>query len=126
MDPWISEADVCDCAPSNPAAFSIPAEVTHLVLASDKITVKWNSAVPGSGNGTAHQLVRGSLSQLPVGSGVSESCLGPGTAVATVQDPSTPAAGDGYWYLVRAKNVCGTGTYGHASSGSEEVSVACP
>jgi N-acetylneuraminic acid mutarotase len=119
-------ADACDCAPSNPTAFSIPAEVTALEVASDKVTVQWNSAVPGSGNGTVHQLVRGRLSELPVGAGGSEVCLGPGTSAVTAQDPSTPLPGDGYWYLVRGKNVCGTGTYGHASNGSDDVSAACP
>ena len=119
-------SDGCDCAPSNPTAFSIPAEVTEVRFASDKITVKWNSGAAGSGSGTVHDVVRGRISQLPVGAGGSESCIAPGGVAANAQDPSAPPLGDGYWYLVRGKNACGTGTYGHASSGSEEVSAACP
>jgi hypothetical protein len=119
-------ADVCDCAPSNPTAFSIPAAVTGLTLASDRTTVQWNSAAPGSGSGTVHDLVRGRLGELPVGGGGSESCLASGTVGASAQDPSMPPVGDAYWYLVRGKNGCGIGTYGHASGGSEEISAACP
>jgi N-acetylneuraminic acid mutarotase len=119
-------ADVCDCAPSNPTAFSVPADVAGLTVASDKVTVQWSSAVPGSGSGTVHDLVRGRLGELPVGAGGSESCVAVGIAGASAQDLSTPPIGDGYWYLVRGKNVCGIGPYGHASGGSEEVSNACP
>ncbi len=119
-------ADVCDCAPSNPTAFSIPAAVTGLMLASDKSTIQWVSAAPGSGSGTVHDLVRGRLGEWPVGVGGSESCVASGTPEGSAQDPSIPPVAGGSWYLVRGRNGCGPGPYGHASGGSEEISAACP
>jgi hypothetical protein len=119
-------ADVCDCAPANPTAFSIPAAVTALKFASDKTTLSWNSAAPTSGSGTVHDLVRGSLLELPVGAGGSESCIASGTAAASAQDPAVPANNSGFWYLVRGKNGCGKGSYGRATGGLEEVSASCP
>jgi hypothetical protein len=38
-----------------------------------------------------------------------------------------PAPGSGYYYLVRAHNVCGNGTYGFATGGSERNPTSgCP
>jgi len=119
-------ADVCDCAPANPAAYSIPAAVTALTFASDKTTLSWNSAAPASGSGTVHDLVRGSIFQFPVGAGGTETCIASGSAAASAQDPAVPAAGSGFWYLVRGKNGCGNGSYGRATGGSEETSASCP
>ncbi len=40
---------------------------------------------------------------------------------------SEPAAGDGYYYLVRSQSACGSGTYGSASSGAERQPLTgCP
>jgi hypothetical protein len=37
-----------------------------------------------------------------------------------------PAARRGYYYVVRAWNVCGVGTYGAGTAGLERHSVVCP
>jgi hypothetical protein len=119
-------ADICDCAPLNPAASLIPAEITGLAWAPDKIGLHWNSAAPGSGSGTIHQLLRGQLGELPVGAGGNEWCLAPANAGASAADPQVPFAGQGFWYLVRGRNVCGTGIYGRTSWGTSEDSAVCP
>jgi hypothetical protein len=48
------------------------------------------------------------------------------TLASSVTDAGVPPAGAAFWYLVRAKNVCGTGTYGSASGGSPRLGTACP
>ena len=115
-----------DCAPTEAGAFAVPAEVTGLSFSTNKDTMSWNSAVPLSGNATVHEVLRGATGQLPVGSGLSESCVGVGMSAATTTDPARPLAGEGYWYLIRAKNSCGPGTYGLRSNGTQRTSTACP
>src|SRR5262249_48120065 len=118
-------ADACDCAPADPTASHVPGEVARLTLAADKMTLSWTSAAGGAGSGTVHDVLRGPISTLPVGSG-GESCLASGLAGTTTTDPATPSAGTGFRYLVRGRNACGRGPYGFASDGSPEASSACP
>ncbi|MGH2651667.1 MAG: hypothetical protein ACRDHK_10705, partial [Actinomycetota bacterium] len=58
--------------------------------------------------------------------GSSETCLASGVPGATVSDSAMPVPGSVFYYLVRARNACGTGTYGYRSDGSEITSAACP
>jgi hypothetical protein len=95
------------------------------VTLADKVTLRWNSAAPGAGTATVHEVLRGALSQLPVGSGASEVCLASAGVGTTTTDPEGPSQGQGFWYLVRGSNACGVGTYGAATSGTR-VSSACP
>jgi hypothetical protein len=70
--------------------------------------------------------MRGALRQFPVGTGGSETCLASGVAGASTIEATTPAGGAGFYYLVRGRNVCGSGTYGFATSGAERITTACP
>jgi hypothetical protein len=63
---------------------------------------------------------------MPVGSGAGETCVLQASSATSLPAGSTPAPGTGFYYLVRARNACGVGTYGFASAGAERVSVACP
>ncbi|PYT08355.1 MAG: hypothetical protein DMF49_05520 [Acidobacteria bacterium] len=117
--------DAQDCAPNDASAFARPAEVGNLRLAADRVTLAWDSAAPAAGSGTVHDVVRGDMRQLPAGTGP-ETCLASGIAGTTTTDPATPASGEGYRYLVRGRNVCGAGTYGFQSNGTERASAACP
>jgi hypothetical protein len=107
----------------------IPAEVSNLRLGADHVTLTWNSAI-AAGPGTVHDVIRGLVTQLPVGTGPAEICFAQGIAAATAADASVPAASTSYWYLVRGRNACGTGTYGfrgvNGSPGPERVSATCP
>jgi hypothetical protein len=118
--------DLCDCAPSDAAAFSLPAEVSNLRFLSDRQTLLWDPATPGAGQGTVHDVVRGSLSGLPVGAGVSETCLAFGLTQSTMTDGNAPPLHEGFWYLVRGRNICGAGRYGSTDTGTETSSSACP
>jgi N-acetylneuraminic acid mutarotase len=114
-------ADACDCAASDAGATAVPTEATVLRIASDKTALTWYASTGGSG--TVHDVVRGTLATFPVGSG-GESCLASGLAEARLDDPATPASG-GWWYLVRGRNACGSGTYGNATGGTR-VTATCP
>jgi hypothetical protein len=117
-------ADGADCAPEKAGSFALPREVTGVTFAANKATLQWNSAAAGAGTATVHEVLRGAVSQLPVGAGASETCLATVVGTATV-DASRPPAGQGFWYLVRGHNDCGDGTYGAATAGTR-VSSICP
>lgn len=40
-------------------------------------------------------------------------------------DLEEPAAGEAFWYLYRARNACGTGTWGSRSDATERLTDAC-
>ena len=117
--------NLSDCRPDDPTVFAAPGEVTGLVFGSDRVTLSWDSAAPTAGSSTEHQVLRGLVAELPVG-GASDSCIVPGTLAASAVDTDVPPAGAGYWYLVRARNACGTGTYGATSDGSPRLDSSCP
>jgi hypothetical protein len=114
-----------DCAPSDPTAWSVPAEVAGVAFASDAQTVLWASLAAQAGPSTIYDALRGLIAELPVG-GASETCLASGTTATQATDASTPAPGAGFYYLVRGRNVCGVGHYGTTSSGAPRTSSACP
>jgi hypothetical protein len=118
--------DVDDCAILDPGSFAVPAEVTELRFAEDKVTLLWDSAAPGAGDGTVHDLVVGSTSEFPVGTGLAEMCVASGVSEATTSHSVEPASGLGTWYLVRGRNLCGSGTYGFQSDGTERTTAVCP
>jgi len=117
--------DVCDCLPLDGTQFDSPHEIAGLHL-PDPITLEWNSDAANSGSGTAYQVVRGSLAEFPVGSGLQEICLDSAVAGTSVEDaqPVPPAAG--VYYLVRGINACGIGGYGADSTATARVTTVCP
>jgi hypothetical protein len=118
--------DACDCLVFDPDSFAVPPEVQFLSIEPDTSTVAWVSVSPLSGDGTFHQVLRGRLSELPVGVGASEICLESFLLSEVATDSSVPPIGDGYYYLVRGRNACGSGIYGHSSSGFPITSAVCP
>ena len=74
--------------------------------------LEWNSAVAGSGSGARYDVMRGLLSQLPPGQGSAETCLVNDASARTLTDEAIPALGTGFYYLIRASNACGAGTFG--------------
>ncbi len=118
--------DIGDCAPLDPSASSAPVEVTGLgVNRTGTTTVSWT----GQGSGFRYDVAGGDVSTLRSEGGVqSAACLQDDTLGTSWDDTRPdPAAGDGYYYLVRAQNACGEGTYGQNSSGGERSpAAACP
>ena len=87
----------------------------------------WNVA----DGATASQVLRGLLSGLPVGpGGADEQCLVENSELSTLTDSEIPVSGDGFWYLVRGKNVSGAGPYGFEETngvpGAPRLSATCP
>ncbi|MGH9866766.1 MAG: LamG domain-containing protein [Candidatus Polarisedimenticolia bacterium] len=120
--------DACDCAPGDPTLLSSPGEVGGLRVGAggDPEEIDWCSAAVAHGSATVYDVARGFVHELPVGSGMSEFCLGIGLAAPRITDSSSPAARMSYWYLVRGRNSCGIGTYGFESNGMERISMVCP
>jgi photosystem II stability/assembly factor-like uncharacterized protein len=117
--------NLADCRPDDPTVFAAPGEVQGLTVGADRTTLSWISAAPASGSSTTHQVLRGLLAALPVG-GPSDTCIVTGTLASSAVDPEVPPAAGGFWYLVRARNACGVGSYGTDSGGSPRAGTACP
>lgn len=120
--------DACDCALDDPALLASPDEVCTLGVGTGGIAeqLAWSSGALTAGTGTVYDLLRGALNEFPVGTGVSESCLGSSVPGLTTMDFEVPLSSSGFWYLVRGRNSCGTGTYGFRSTGAERLSSVCP
>ena len=104
--------DDCDGTIDN----GIPAPSGHPLLTetrSDTDAVLSWTAVSGA---TGYDIVKGSLAGLLDSGGdfttSTTSCLGRGMTTTTIVDIPVPAAGNGWWHLVRAANWCsGSGSY---------------
>ncbi len=118
-----------DCALADPGAFAPPGEAGP--LAADKgdggaAVLSWPSQAGSAGSGTVYDVARGLLSGLPVSGTASATGLACGLAATTVTDPTLPAADTGFYYLVRARNACGPGSWGEDSAGTPRSTAACP
>ena len=97
-----------------------PGEVQGVAF-TDKITLTWN---PDRSIGT-YQVYRDSLRSLP---GEYGSCFAPGSSSEGAVDPDAPQAGEGWIYLVTARNRLGEeGTKGVSTGGVERENLSpCP
>jgi Protein metal binding site. len=117
-----------DCNDSNALVWYFPLEVTNLALTTAApADPSWDNQGVLVGPETLYDLTSGMLT----GSGgldtASATCLAPATGSSTYSDSRPdPAAGTGFWYLTRARNSCGIGTYGFASNATERSIPACP
>ena len=111
-----------DCNDADAAVWAIPGAVDNLAGAldsSESLFISWTSLDPIDGSGTNYDIARGSLSTLH-SSGFPGGGVCVGNNLSDTPYTEGPLAcgltpGDGCWYLVRAQNVCGTGTYGPAA-----------
>ena len=122
--------DTCQsgvCAPGTP--ITVPSEIAGVALASNKSSISW-SAATGVGPGVVYDVVRGRVGQWPVGSGAAETCIATSTSATTALDATTPGAQTSFWYLTRARNSCGIGSYGyqelHGVPTLARITTACP
>ncbi len=120
--------DACDCAADDGGAFISPKEIDHLVALADGVSFGWCSAVAGLG--TSYDVVTGCIDTLPVDIDPCQFCLGTYLTGPIVQDATVPPSPTGYWYLARARNFCGTGTYGFEGRRGvptvERITNVCP
>ncbi|MGH2669947.1 MAG: MopE-related protein, partial [bacterium] len=102
-----------DCNDADPSAWGSPAEVSAVLIAMEPpVTITWASQSGSSGPGTVYDLVSGTRADLSAFDGSMAVCVSPGGMPPVTDDRSDPAGGQVFWYLVRARNSCGTGTYG--------------
>ncbi len=109
--------DVSDCAPYNGAVSAIPGEVgATLAFGQNKQTITWQSILQA----TMYNVYRGTFSAGTFN--YNHVCHENDSADTTASDSATPAAGNGFYYLVDGQNCFGEGTLG---SGRPNTN-ACP
>lgn len=115
-----------DCAVDDAATWRAPVTVTHLSLGGAAPTLlTWDDQQTGTGPSLRHDVLGGELSALR-GSGVTATSCIDGSLAATsfTDERPDPAPGEGYYYLIRAVNPCGSGPLG---PGLEPIqNLACP
>ncbi len=108
-----------DCNDGNPDVQHAPVEIASVALAkvTGAVRLSWTSQDPTAGVATVYNIVTGLLGDLRSSHGfAAATCLQNGIADTPFDDSrSGPPAGNGFYYLVRAKNPCGTGSYGNSS-----------
>jgi glucose/arabinose dehydrogenase len=111
-------ADACDCASLDSGAFALPVEVPRLRSAgSAPATFSWDSQAGTAGGATTYTIVTGDASALRRDGGFASACTlrrgQPTTSL--IETRPDPPAGSAFYYLVRAENSCGGGTFGNGS-----------
>ena len=110
-------AGICSGSP-----IAAPPETQSVAVAADKATYSWLPAA----SATQYDVVRGSVSALPVGPGGGDEVCFDNLPVTTLVDATVPATGAGFWYLSRGQNSCGAGTFGTRTGGSTRTTTTCP
>ncbi|HEX6850744.1 MAG TPA: sialidase family protein [Candidatus Polarisedimenticolaceae bacterium] len=128
-------ATATDCDDSDPASRAVPSEVAALALSKVGSTTRlnWTSQDGSAGAGTSYEVKSGSIAQLRGTGGFADAvCVGAAVADPPFDDPrDPPAVGAGYYYLLRARNGCGTGTFGDSGRSPDprdglDAGAACP
>ena len=116
-----------DCAPADPLTTDPPGEVNDLVLTGGAATsLDWTPLLAG-GSGLSYEVARGDAGGiLQQGGTGGSSCLVSGLTGPPAFDLDVPPVGEAFYYLVRARNVCGVGPLGFNSSGGAEAAPPCP
>jgi hypothetical protein len=125
-----------DCNDADALAFGFPSEVLNLMLIRTPIGAQldWSGQAATAGPGTHYDIVTGVAADLTVDDGfASSSCLANGLTTNSYTDgrsnPPVPDVEITY-YLVRAKNSCGTATFGDGTAIPDRRDVldatACP
>ena len=117
-----------DCNDSDPGVWDYPVELPDLSVGEGFPTlVSWFDLGPLIGPAIAYDVVSGSAGPGTGISFVAGACVQSGSSTPSYSDSSpNPSPGTGKWYLVRARNSCGTGTYGTSSAGAARILPSCP
>lgn len=110
--------DSCDCDPSNATAWAVPSEVPLVRLSGNGPTnLGWDPQSGQAGTGTTYTVVTGDVADLRPDGGFASACtLQTGLTTPRLTDiRPNPIDGQAYYYLVRASNACGDGTFGDGS-----------
>jgi len=111
----------CQSGPAVPS----PTEVAGvLVDGHASTTLTWTAL----GGAVVYDVASSTLSDLRANGTATATCLSNDvTSASYVDGRADPAVDDGYYYLIRAQNACGAGTFGTNSVGAERTPTAgCP
>ena len=114
-----------DCAPADASVWAVPGPASGLRFPSspaNKTTLAWNVPTSPGGTQVRYDLLRSSAAS-EFGS---PTCVAKDIPATTANDSSAPPSPRAaFFYLVRAKNTCGTNV-GVASNGTPRVAGTCP
>jgi hypothetical protein len=116
-----------DCDDGDPSTLDVPEEVTLLTVEAAPTLIHFESQDGSMGESTTYSMVAGKLSDL-AGTGDFDLawCVGSFPDSPATDGAADPAPGNGYYYLIRAGNGCGTASYGSGSDGVERAIDVCP
>jgi len=123
-----------DCALADAGAFAAPAEVATVRVepgevtfaGSESIVLSWSTLAPQAGSAIRYDVAIGDLADLGTLGTPAATAVLCSTASLTASDTTPLAPGQGVYYLVRARNACGLGTWGTNSAEVARVLNACP
>jgi len=105
-----------DCDDADPFVWGAPLEVSAVLLAGGPpAQITWDVQDASAGPETAYDLVSGTRAALGAFDASTAACLIPGGQPPGTDNRGDPARGQMFWYLVRGRNSCGSGTYGSAA-----------
>jgi hypothetical protein len=115
-----------DCDDGDPGVARSPIDVEGVRL-ERPTRVSFVSQDAAAGASTSYDVATGALADLSTPQGFQlASCAGTfDDSPAEISAPD-PAPGTGHYFLVRARNSCGTGGWGDGSDGSPRNVTACP
>ncbi len=118
-----------DCALADPGTFAPPVLVTPLLIEPagvDGAALAWPSQTGSAGQGTAYDVATGDLAGLRAAGTGASAALACGLTTSTTTDEGALPVNTGVYYFVRARNACGTTSWGTDSHGVPRSSPACP
>ena len=124
--------DCLDCQPMDPGVWASPPAVSNIQAAFEAGSeyLVWDDAFPAAG-GDVYDIFSGRLLLLRNNPGhfSTGACFASDLFFNAWDITSAiPPAGDGFYFIVRARNTCGTGTYGSAlrDQGAAASNLPCP
>ena len=116
-----------DCNASDAGAWAPASEVTNLAVAAGvPASLTWDEQASVTGPGVFYDVVGGSLLVLRAsGLTTATGCLSGDLTLNAYDDArADPAVGDGYYYLIRARNSCADGGFGPGRTGLNSLACA--
>ncbi len=111
-------AAAADCNDRDPGARAVPGEAGPVTVqrTTSGPRIAWPSLAAAAGADTVYDVVTGHVADLRADRGYARAaCLRADLATVSFDDGRGSLAGTAEWYLVRAHNVCGRGSYGNGT-----------
>jgi len=123
-----TEADSCQAGACSGAPIPAPGEVANVTFDLAGGTLTWSAL--GGALPIQYDVTRGLTISPPTGGAPGSVCVATATSLTEASDATLPGSGEAYWYLVRGRHSCGTGTWGYQAQngvpGVERLVNDCP